>query len=580
MPALISGKTLGMHRIVSMRRTIVAAGVIGAIAVAAAAYAALSGDGGSDPTYRTAKVERGSVVKSVTASGKLNAVTTVMVGSQISGRVSELLADFNSEVVADQVIARIDPTTFEAKVREAKADLDVARAQVVSQQAAVIQARANVQNARATIASTEADLLKAQINLKDMEQDLRRKRDLKSSGAVALSAIDKSEATYNTAGAQVSSARALIAAQQSMIGAREAALVQAEAEVGRAEAQVEQKAAALYTANVSLDNTFIRSPVDGVVIGRNVDVGTVVAASLSSPTLFSIARDLRSMQVETSIDEADIGQIQPGQAAVFTVDSFLGQEFHGHVVQVRMQPLEQQSVITYTVVISADNPEMRLLPGMTANVEIRVSDRANVLKVPSAALRFRPPDVNGAPAASAGQGNAQAARDPAQQREQFDRLAEQLGLDDEQKRKVSEINAEMQKQARVQRQASKGEGKGGAPKGDGPGQGSGAASSVPRNAVAAMREQTDKRIMEILRPDQQQKFHALLNDRRDNPSTPARVFVLDGGKPKAVPIAIGVADATHTELVRGGLAEGNEIIVGLNRAQKGGATQAKRGFGF
>jgi len=580
MPVSISGKTLGMHRISNMRRTVVAMGIVAAIAVAAAAYAALNGEDRGDPAYRIAKVERGSVVKSVTASGKLNAVTTVMVGSQISGRVSELLADFNSEVVANQVIARIDPTTFEAKVREAKADLEVARAQVVSQQAAVIQARANVQNARATIASTEADLVKAQINLKDMDLDLKRKRDLKSSGAVAISALDKAEASYNTAVAQVASARAQILAQQSMIGAREAALVQAEAEVGRAEAQVEQKAAVLYTANVSLDNTFIRSPVDGVVIGRNVDVGTVVAASLSSPTLFSIARDLRSMQVETSIDEADIGQIQPGQMAIFTVDSFLGQEFHGNVVQVRMQPLEQQSVITYTVVISAENPEMRLLPGMTANVEIRVSDRPNVLKLPSAALRFRPPDNGGAPAASGGQGNAQAPRDPAQQREQFERFAEQLGLDEEQKRKVREINAETQKQARAQRQAAKGESKGGpqgAPKGDGAGDG---ASGPQRDAMSAIREQTDKRIMEILRPDQQQKFQALLLERRENPSTPARVWVLEGGKLKAVSIFIGVADTTHTELVRGNLTEGNEIIIGLNRAQKGSGSQPQRRFGF
>ncbi|MCD6074251.1 MAG: HlyD family efflux transporter periplasmic adaptor subunit, partial [Rhodospirillales bacterium] len=486
--------------------------------------------------------------------------------------------------------ARIDPTTFEAKVREAKADLEVARAQVVSQQAAVVQARANVQNARATIASTEADLVKAQINLKDMQLDLKRKRDLKVSGAVALSALDKAEATYDTAVAQVSSARALISAQQSMIGAREAALVQAEAEVGHAQAQAEQKAAVLYTANVSLDNTFIRSPVNGVVIGRNVDVGTVVAASLSSPTLFSIARDLRSMQVEASIDEADIGQIQPGQTAIFTVDSFLGQEFQGHVVQVRKQPLEQQSVITYTVVISADNPDLRLLPGMTANVEIRVSDRANVLKVPSAALRFRPPD-DGAPvaAASGAPGNSQGPRDPAQQREQFERFAEQLGLDDEQKRKVREINTEMQKQARVQRQSAKGEAtKGEGSKGEGKGAPQGApkgemqadASGAQRNAMAAVREQTDKRIMEILRPDQQQKFHALLLERRENPSTPARVWVLDDGKPKAVPIAIGVADATHTELVRGDIAEGHEIIIGLNRAQKGSGTQPQRRFGF
>lgn len=570
-----------MQWILSMRRSYVAAGAIAAVALAAAAYAALSGDGGSDPKYRTAKVERGSVVKSVTASGKLNAVTTVMVGSQISGRVSELLADFNSEVRAEQVIARIDPTTFEAKVREAKADLEVARAQVVSQQAAVIQARANVQNARATIASIEADLVKAQINLKDMELDLKRKRDLKSSGAVALSAIDKSEATYNTAIAQVSSARAQILAQQSMIGAREAALVQAEADVGHAQAQAEQKTAVLYTANVSLDNTFIRSPVDGVVIGRNVDVGTVVAASLSSPTLFSIARDLRSMQVEASIDEADIGQIQPGQSAVFTVDSFLGQEFQGRVVQVRKQPLEQQSVITYTVVISADNPDLRLLPGMTANVEIRVSDRANVLKVPSAALRFRPPDDGGSPAAASGaQGNSQTGRDPEQQREQFNRFAEQLGLDDDQKRKVSEINAEIQKQARAQRQAAKGDAAKGGSQGGPKGEPQGEVSGARRNAMAEMREQTDKRIMEILRPDQQQKFHALLMERRENPSSPGRVWVLDGGKPKAISIAVGVADTTHTELVRGGLAEGQEVIVGFNRGQKGSGTQPQRRFGF
>lgn len=576
MPVLNSGKTLDMQWFQSMRRPAVAAGLVGVVAIVAAAYAALSGDGGSDPVYRTAKVERGAVVKSVTASGKLNAVTTVMVGSQISGRVSELLADFNSEVTADQVIARIDPTTFEAKVREAKADLEVARAQVVSQEAAVIQARANVENARATIASTEADLAKAQINLKDMDLDLKRKRDLKSSGAVALSVIDKAEATYNTAIAQVTAARAQIAAQVSMVGAREAALTQAEAEVGRAVAQVEQKAAMLYTANVSLENTFIRSPVDGVVIGRNVDVGTVVAASLSAPTLFSIAQDLRNMQVEASIDEADIGQIQPGQIAVFTVDSFLGREFRGQVVQVRKQPLEQQSVITYTVVISAENPDLRLLPGMTANVEIRVSDRANVLKVPSAALRFRPPDDGAAPP-TAGPANAPAARDPAQQREQFDRFAEQLGLDDEQKRKVRDINAEVQKQARAQRQAAKGDGaKGGAPKGEGTSE----ASSAPRNGAAVLREQADKRIMEILRPDQQEKFHALLAERRDNPSTPARVWVLEGGKPKAVPIAIGVADATHTEVVRGGLVEGQEIVVGLNRAQKGSGTQPQRRFGF
>ena len=556
-----------------MRRSIIFIAAGGAVAVAAVALAALSGDVGSDPAYRTAKVERGSVVKSVTASGKLNAVVTVKVGSQISGRVSELLADFNSEVDANQVIARIDPTTFEAKVREAAADLDVARSQVLTQEAAVAQARANLANGRATVSASDADVVKSQVNLADLELDFKRKRELKASGAVAVSAIDKAEAAWKTAVAQLNASRAQLEAQRSLLMAREAALSMAEAEVVHARAMVEQKTAMLNTANVSLDNTFIRSPVEGVVIGRDVDVGTVVAASLSSPTLFSIAQDLRNMQVETSVDEADIGQIQPGQNAIFTVDSFLGQEFHGTVTQVRKQPLEQQSVITYTVVIATENPELRLLPGMTANVEIRVSDRSNVLKVPSTALRFRPPDDGGAPVAAAGPAAAQQGqRDPAAQREQFERFAETLGLDDEQKQKVREINAETLQQARSLRQAAKGQP--GLPKGEG-------GVVEPRPAGQSnLREQADQRILRILRPDQQETFRTILAERRNNPSSPARVWVLENGKPKAIQIAVGVADNSHSELVRGPLTEGTEVIVGINRAGSKGGGQAQRRFGF
>ena len=556
-----------------MRRSIIFIAAGGAVAVAAVALAALSGDGGSDPVYRTAKVERGSVVKSVTASGKLNAVVTVKVGSQISGRVSELLADFNSEVDANQVIARIDPTTFEAKVREAAADLDVARSQVLTQEAAVAQARANLANGRATVSASDADVVKSQVNLADLELDFKRKRELKASGAIAVSAIDKAEAAWKTAVAQLNASRAQLEAQRSLLMARAAALSMAEAEVVHARAMVEQKTAMLNTANVSLDNTFIRSPVEGVVIGRDVDVGTVVAASLSSPTLFSIAQDLRNMQVETSVDEADIGQIQPGQNAIFTVDSFLGQEFHGTVTQVRKQPLEQQSVITYTVVIATENPELRLLPGMTANVEIRVSDRSNVLKVPSTALRFRPPDDGGAPVAAAGPTAAQQGqRDPAAQREQFERFAETLGLDDEQKQKVREINAETLQQARSLRQAAKGQP--GLPKGEG-------GVVEPRPAGQSnLREQADQRILRILRPDQQETFRTILAERRNNPSSPARVWVLENGKPKAIQIAVGVADNSHSELVRGPLTEGTEVIVGINRAGSKGGGQAQRRFGF
>jgi hypothetical protein len=206
------------------------------------------------------------------------------------------------------------------------------------------------------------------------------------------------------------------------------------------------------------------------------------------------------------------------------------------------------------------------------------------LKVPSAALRFRPHE-DGAPMAAAApgaQGNVRAVRDPQQQREQFEHFAEQLALDDDQRRKVQEISAEALKQARVQRQLAKGEAtKSGAVRAEAKGMAGGEVGGpAAHGQMAALREQADQRIMAILRPDQQQKFHAMLVEQRENPSTPARVWVLESGKPKAIPISIGVADATHTELVRGVLTEGTEVIVGLNRQQKGSGSQSQRRFGF
>jgi HlyD family secretion protein len=330
---------------------------------------------------------------------------------------------------------------------------------------------------------------------------------------------------------------------------------------------VAQKAAVLNTAQVNLDNTIISSPVEGVVIGRDVDVGQTVAASLQAPTLFTIAQDLRQMQVETSIDEADIGQIVPGQQAVFTVDSFPGQEFRGVVTQVRKQATEVQSVITYTVIIAAENPELKLLPGMTASVDIRVSNRTNVLKVPSAALRFRPPDAEAALQASAtlpegqggGKGGGKGAFNADAQREQLDRLAALLQLDEEQKAKVAAIEKEVLANARAQRQSGQ---------------------PANRDQRQKSREQADREIMEVLRPDQQTKFKALLAERRDNPAAPARVWVLENGKPKAVPIFIGVNDNSASELVRGNLKEGEEVLVGINRGEGGRAQGKAFRFGF
>ena len=293
------------------------------------------------PKYRTAPVERGEIVATISASGTLNAVITVQVGSQISGRIKNLYADFNSRVEKGQLIARIDPDTFEAKVNQAKADVD---------------------NARVTV------------------KDAKIKRDSRAAlfqeGGISQEERDSAQASYDSAAARV-----------------EAAL------------------AALRAAQVDLDRSYIYAPVNGVVIARNVDVGQTVAASLQAPTLFLIAEDLTKMQVDTNVDEADIGRVVLNQEATFTVDSYPGQAFRGRVVQIRQAPQVLQNVVTYTTVVAVSNPELKLKPGMTANVRILVARRDNVLLVPNAAFRVRLEGTEGqrAPqAAATGRGGARA----------------------------------------------------------------------------------------------------------------------------------------------------------------------------
>ena len=345
---------------------------------------------GARPTYRTAAVSRGPLTAAVSATGTLNAVVTVLVGSQISGQIKELNADFNSLVKKGQVIARIDPETFEAKVNQAKAQVDAAQASVLNQQAAVEKTRADLENARAASAAARAQTAKAQVTVVDSRRTLGRNRDLRQRGLIAQADEDTAQAAYDSAVAQVEAARAQEDAQLSAVRAAEAQLRVSEAMLKNAAAQVAQNEAALRQAQADLDRTYIRAPVDGIVVGRSVDVGQTVAASLQAPTLFTIAQDLRNMQVDTNVDEADVGRVKVGQAATFTVDSFPGRTFSGEVVQIRKAPLVVQNVVTYDVVVSAQNPDQRLLPGMTANVRIVIQQKEGVLQVPNAALRFRP----------------------------------------------------------------------------------------------------------------------------------------------------------------------------------------------
>ena len=348
---------------------------------------------GARPAFRTVAVSRGPLTAAVSATGTLNAVITVQVGSQVSGQVKELLADFNSLVKKGQVIARIDPDTFEAKVNQTKAQVDAARASVLNQQAAVEKTRADLENSRAALAASRAQTAKSQVAVVDSNRTLGRNRDLRQRGLIAQADEDTAQATYDSAVAQLEASRAQERAQGSAVTAAAAQLRVTEAMLKNAVAQVAQNEAAQRQAQVDLDHTFIRAPVDGVVVGRTVDVGQTVAASLQAPTLFTIAQDLRNMQVDTNVDEADVGRVKVGQATTFTVDSFPGRTFAGEVVQIRKAPLVVQNVVTYDVVVSAKNPEQRLLPGMTANVRIVIDQKDGVLQVPNAALRFRPPGV-------------------------------------------------------------------------------------------------------------------------------------------------------------------------------------------
>ncbi|MBS1234824.1 MAG: periplasmic component of efflux system [Nitrospirae bacterium] len=303
------------------------------IALSAGAYFLLRSDQ-NDQKYGTEKVTRGDIVSTITATGAVNAVTTVLVGTQVSGTIKDIYVDFNSPVKKGQLIAQIDPAIFDAQVAQARANL--------------LAAKANVE--------------KAVVALADAKRTLNRQKELFAKNLVARSDVDAAETAYDTAGTQVSAAKA----------------------------QVSQTEAALRIAETNLRYARIISPVNGIVVSRNVDIGQTVAASFQTPTLFNIAQDLTKMQVDSSVAEADIGKIQVGQPVEFTVDAYPDSPFQGSVSEIRNAPITVQNVVTYDVVVKVDNPEMKLKPGMTANVSIIVSSKKNVLRIPNAALRFRP----------------------------------------------------------------------------------------------------------------------------------------------------------------------------------------------
>ncbi|MBZ5688012.1 MAG: efflux RND transporter periplasmic adaptor subunit [Acidobacteriia bacterium] len=319
-----------------------------AIVVVGALLAAFRLTRKTDPEYFTAKVEKGDIRQVIEATGTINPVTSVQVGSQVSGMISKLYVDFNSKVTKGEVIAEIDPKLFEG---------------------AVLQAQADLQNSQALLVAAKANVAKDQATQQQNKLDYDRAVALQRQAVNSQQQLDQAKATYDAITAQVGSDRAAI--QQ-------------------AEAQLAQKTAALKVAQINLDYTIIRAPINGTVVARNIDIGQTVAASLQAPTLFTIALDLTKMQVYAKTDEGDVGQIRPGQKADFQVDAFPKEMFQGIVYQVRMNATSIQNVVTYDTIVNFDNPQLKLFPGMTAYVSIPVAAVTDVVKIPNAALRYKP----------------------------------------------------------------------------------------------------------------------------------------------------------------------------------------------
>jgi HlyD family secretion protein len=317
--------------------------------VVAGLLASFSLNRSTEVQHFTAKVERGEIHDVVEATGTINAVITVQVGSQVSGTIAKLNVDFNSRVHKGDVVALIEPALFKGALLQAAADLDNAKANLVA-------AGANLEKAKTAMVQTKADY--------------ERAVGLKNSGILSQQQLDLAKANYDSANAGVNAAAA---------------------NVTQAEAQISQKDAAVAVAQTNLDYTVIRSPIDGTVVARNVDVGQTVAASLQAPTIFTIAQDLTKMWVYAKTDESDVGNIKLGKPVSFKVDAFPKDTFHGVVSQVRMNATTVQSVVTYDTIIEFANPDLKLFPGMTAYVTIPVATVQNVLKLPNTALRYKPP---------------------------------------------------------------------------------------------------------------------------------------------------------------------------------------------
>ena len=343
-------------------------------------------------SYATVEITVGNIRNFISASGSLAAITTVEVGSQLSGNIEKLYADFNDEVKAGQLVAQLEDSTYKAQLLQAKANLENARATELGVEAQSKNLKASMLTAKAEIQVSLANIRKAEVTVEDAERNYRRSKELFERKLIAESEKDSALTTLESQKASLQATKA----QHESAKAREMSILaqfeSLDAERSGAQARVRQMEAQLSVSQINLDRTSIYSPIDGVVISRAVDEGQTVAASLQAPKLFVIAQDLKKMQIDTAVDEADIGVVEHGQKVTFTVDAYRNRTFNGIVDQVRLSPQENSNVVTYSVMVTVINDDLALKPGMTANAEIITGDRKDVLRLPGKALYFKAPD--------------------------------------------------------------------------------------------------------------------------------------------------------------------------------------------
>lgn len=531
-------------------------------------------------SYRTAPVDRGTIVAQVSTAGTVAPITTVIVGSQLSGQIVEILADYNSEVTTGQILARLNSDQIRARLDAARADLAQSRAARSVLDAQMEKARADAAKAVAVAADMRAQLEKSKTQLADAEKTLQRQTELSAHGFAAATALQTARTQRDTLLSQRDSALAQIESASAQIASLAADRKVLEAQMQSSEAAILQRAAVVRQIEVDLGNTDIRSPVNGVVIQRNVELGQPVAASLQAPTLFLVAQDLRRVQIQANVDEADVGRVRAGQPVSFTVNAYPGRDFSGTVQMVRLGSQTVQNVVIYTSVIEVENPNLELKPGMTANLRILTERKENIVRVPNGALRWRPPAAEPArtgPTGMAGRedgspsgpfaGGSQPGRGG---RGLFvERIKAELTLTEAQKTALDKLLAEM------------------------PDTGSSGGPGGGRQA----REAFSEKIMAILDDAQKAKFAAMQQAGRAGGRGPGggggpgggaqppqavvmgRVYKLENGEAVGVSIRLGASDGVYTEVLSG-LQPGAQVITGGGPAAKPGAGGQRPGFRF